>query len=392
MQFLETINTALKAIAANKVRSILTMLGVIIGVFAVVTLISLGKGVQNYITDQFNELGSNLLFISPGTGDFGGDPADSFARNKLSEKHIKLIEENVPAIDLISAYYVASENSRFKTNTFLSEIIGVSYVGNKMFNYELEKGRFFTKSEEKNQAKVMVIGPNVAKNLFSNQNAIGERVDLLGDKYEVIGIFKEKGSNFDDQVILPYTSMENTLDLKNFSSIVLKVKNGYESGFVMKQVDLALFQDLDPDEFQVLSQADILKSIQSILQLLTVALSAIAGISLLVGGIGIMNIMLVSVTERIREIGLRKALGATPFNIALQFLVEAVILSVGGGVVGLMFGALATLFAQTFLRAEMTLSAILLAFVFSAGVGIVFGTYPAIKASKKDPIEALRYE
>uniref|UniRef100_A0A7C4XH47 FtsX-like permease family protein n=1 Tax=candidate division WWE3 bacterium TaxID=2053526 RepID=A0A7C4XH47_UNCKA len=393
MLIAEIFNTSIKALNANKIRSFLTILGIIIGVFAVVTLISLGKGVQNYISDQFDALGSNLLFVSPGTAAFGNDPAEAFTINRLERKHIELLERNLGSeIDSTSAYYVASEYAKYKTKTYLADVTGLSATGGKMFNYEMVEGRYFTKAEENNDTKVVVLGPNVSKELFSSQTAVGQRIDVSGDNYEVIGVFKSKGSNFDDQIIIPFTAMEKTFGLSNLSSIVVKAKQDSDIDFLIRQVELVMLQDLKSDEFNVLSQSDILGSIQSILGMLTIALSAIAGISLLVGGIGIMNIMLVSVTERIREIGLRKAVGASPFNIGLQFLTESVLLSVLGGLIGLVLGMLATAGAQQFIRAEITGSAVLLSFIFSVVVGVIFGTYPAVNAAKKDPIEALRHE
>jgi putative ABC transport system permease protein len=212
------------------------------------------------------------------------------------------------------------------------------------------------------------------------------------DTYEIIGILKTKGRSFDNTALAPYTSIKDTLEIKNYSSIVMKSYKDVSTDTTMRQVKNAVLRDLNEDEFTVMSQQDILSSIQNILQMLTLRLGAIAAISLLVGGIGIMNIMLVSVTERTREIGLRKAIGATPNEIASQFLIESILLSILGGSIGIIIGWLSSLGARAFLRTEVPWWAVLIAFSFAALVGIIFGTYPAIKASKKDPIEALRYE
>lgn len=392
----EVFNTAFKALTSNKLRSFLTMLGVIIGVFSVVSLVSLGTGLQNYITDEFNELGTNLIFISPGkvsTSSFGDDPAKLLSKNKLDEQHLDLINtyaaENITAV---SPYVIVGENIDYKTKTYYAEITGLSAEGQTMISYQINEGRFFTKAEETGKAKVAVIGADVDKELFGAKSPLGAKVRIGDNLYEITGVFKEKGSNYDDQILVPYTSAMESFKIELFSSVIAQVASADKVDIAITQTEQALLRDLDPDDFTVLSQGDFLESIQSILGMLTLALSAIAAISLLVGGIGIMNIMLVSVTERIKEIGLRKALGATPKNIALQFLTESILLSVTGGIIGLVLGVLLTQLVQSFVRAEIPFYAIALAMGFSILVGVVFGTYPAINAGKKDPIEALRYE
>lgn len=387
-----TIKTSSDAILANKGRSILTTLGVIIGVFSVVMMISLGQGVQNYITDEFEAIGSNLIFIVPGQAGFG-DPAESFSRNQLEQKHINLI--STYASDYVTSvipYHIVGDNVKFKTKTFYAEVIGVNYQSLEVFNYSLAEGTNFTQSQEKSGARVAIIGPLVRDELFSNQSPLDKRISIGGDNYTVIGVFSEKGSNYDDQIILPYTSAEDTFDLKNYSSIVAKINDSQNVDVALRHIELALLRDLKKDDFTVMSQEDILSTIQETLGVLTLGLGLIAGISLVVGGIGIMNIMLVSVTERIKEIGLRKALGATSKTIALQFLIESIMLSVLGGLLGLILGYIGTGIAQQFLRAEIPIGAVFLSFGFSAFVGMVFGTYPALSASRKDPIESLRYE
>ena len=243
-----------------------------------------------------------------------------------------------------------------------------------------------------NKIRVVVMGPNVVKELFPNSNPIGEKIKVEDVSYEVIGYTKKKGADYDDNVYVPYTVAMEDFEIENYQGIIVKAKNRDEMELTKKQVTLALLRDLDKDDFQIISPEDILESINDILSILTAAVGAIAGISLIVGGIGIMNIMLVSVTERIKEIGLRKAVGASPKDIAMQFLIESVMISVGGGAIGLLFGWLASLAVRSFVRTQVPLWAVLLSFIFSVLVGVVFGTYPAIKASRKDPIEALRYE
>lgn len=393
MLILETFYTSLNALITNKTRSFLTMLGVVIGVAAVVMLISIGKGVQNYITDQFEALGSNLIFVVPGNRTFGDDPASSFSRNKLDKKHVDLVERYASeSIQFVTPYIASNANIKYKTKTFSAAINGGNENGINIYNFEIAQGRFFTRNEVNTKSKVLLLGTLVAEELFNNRPAIGQKVKVNKDNYEVIGILEPKGQSYDDAIIVPYTSIAETFDIKNFTGIAIKSKNGIDTDTAMRQIELAVRRDLNEDEFNVLSQQDILSSIQDILQILTIGLGAIAAISLIVGGIGIMNIMLVSVTERTREIGLRKAVGATPANIATQFLIESVLLSVSGGIIGLLIGWGGSLAARGYLRTEVPWWSVLLAFSFAAGVGIIFGTYPAVKASRKDPIEALRFE
>lgn len=391
--FLETLNTATKALLANKGRSVLTTLGVVIGVFSVVMMISLGQGVQNYITSEFDALGTNLLFVSPGKVSVASDPATSLTANPLDEKHMDLIQTYASEhISGLTPYQLVGAGAEYKVNSYYSEVVGLNSEGVGMLNYELEDGRNFTTAEVRTGEKVALIGQTIVNELFANQNPIDKRIKLDGESYSVIGVFAEKGSNYDDQIIAPHTAVEDTFGLANYASIVAKVDSQENSKIASRQVELALLRDLDSGDFTVLSQEDLLSTIQETLAALTLGLGLIAGISLVVGGIGIMNIMLVSVTERIREIGLRKALGATSRLIALQFLVESIVLSIIGGLVGLALGWIGTKIAQQFFQAEIPIYAVFVAFGFSAFVGMVFGTYPALNASKKDPIESLRYE
>lgn len=389
----ETFKTALRSLGANKVRTFLTMLGVIIGVYAVTSLVSIGQGIRNYITDQFNAIGSNLVFVMPGKIDFGNDPSGSFTKNKLDEKHVDLI--NIYAkdyVDSVTPQYSSNETIKYRTKSYSSPITGVNEYADVMFNMVLTEGKYFTKADVRSKKRVVILGSNVKKDLLPNQTAVGKKVKIGNDTYTVIGVLEKKGRDFDEGAIVPYTSLKDTSGLSNFTSIVVKAKDVQSMDVTMKQLEMSLMRDLHEDDFTIMSQEDLLSSIQQILGVLTAGLGAIAGISLLVGGIGIMNIMLVSVTERTKEIGLRKAVGATSTNIASQFLIESVMISVLGGLLGLLFGWLTTLGLQSIVRAEIPTWGIILAFGFSVIVGVAFGTYPAVKASKLDPIEALRYE
>lgn len=392
-ELLDLIRATFSSLNKNKLRTFLTMLGVIIGVFSVLSLVSLLRGVENFITDQFNALGSNLVLVAPGRAGIDTDPAITYSNNQLDEKHLKLIRENVSDYIVgVSPNIRLSKSVKYKSKQFYASLVGADSNAVEIIDLEITDGRFFSVNEVSTKSEVVIIGSLVKKELFGNTNPIGEKVKMDGTSFEVIGVLKDFGLNSAERVISPYTTLENKLGVENYSGFSIKVKEGQDIDFVRGQVELALLKDLSKDEFSVLTQKDILDSVQNILGILSVGLSAIAAISLIVGGIGIMNIMLVSVNERIREIGLRKALGATSTNIAIQFMSEAVMISGAGGIIGIFLGFFATLLARAFIRAQIPLWALFLAFFFSLLVGVAFGTYPALKASRKDPIEALRYE
>ncbi len=393
MNFSETIITALATLRANKIRSMLTMLGIVIGVFSVVTLVSLVQGVTNFISDQFNSIGSNLILVAPGRFSFGKDPAIAFSNNKLTSHDADDLNNNVKKYIVAATPNIRlSKTVEYKDKKYLANVIGASEKFLLITNVEMAKGVSFTKNDVDSAARVIVLGPRVVKNLFGSSSALGKTVKINDASFKVIGITKAQSVTSDDRVILPYTTIKRSLGVEQLSGISIKARNGADIDEAMSQVELVLLRNHKKDEFTILSQKDILKSFESILGMLGVALGSIAGISLLVGGIGIMNIMLVSVNERVNEIGLRKALGASRRNIAIQFLLESSTLSILGGIVGLLLGFLATYFARPYLRAEIPIWAIVVSIGFSVIVGILFGTYPAMEASKKDPIEALRYE
>lgn len=394
MNVKETLSAALKSLLLNKIRSFLTMLGVIIGVFAVISLVSLVGGIQNYVEDQFNDLGANLIFVSSGNNNYrGGRPGQNLSSSNLKEEHIELIEKEASDyIDYVTPTVQTVKTIKYKTNSFYTTIIGVSYTADKIFSINAAEGRFLNKSEVNNSSKSVVIGYAMKKKLFSQENPLKKNIKIDGKSYEVVGILAKKNPEYDEALIMPYTTLRDNFDGTTIISIVSKAKSQFPITKAAESVKLAMYRDLHDDEFSVMTQEDILESINSILGILAVALATISGISLLVGGIGIMNIMLVSVTERTREIGLRKALGATSFDIKRQFMIEAVIISLSGGLIGLLLGWLSTLAIKNLVRATVPFWAIPLALGFSIVVGVVFGTYPAAKASEKDPIEALRYE
>lgn len=393
MRIADTFKASLGALGTNKTRTFLTMLGVIIGVFAVISLVSLVKGVENFITDRFNSIGSNLIFISPGRASFTGDPSLSFANNKLQEKHVKLIQDNVKGdIVGVSPSLRVGKTAKYKNKSYYATVVGSNELVQDLVNIDIDKGIYFNKGDVIAKNKVVIIGPLIVKEFFGTIDPLGKQIKIDDTTFTVIGTYKEKGGRQDERIIMPYTTLQTALNINNFSGMVTKAKDPDNIDMVMKKIELALLKDLDKEDFTVLSQANILESFKNILNVLSIGLAAIAAISLVVGGIGIMNIMLVSVNERIEEIGLRKALGATSRDIGIQFLIEAIFISLLGGALGLLFGYIVTIVSKPWLNAEIPWWSIFLAIGFCLIVGIGFGTYPALKAARKDPIEALRYE
>jgi len=404
MPIKQLIRVAIKSLQTNKSRSLLTALGVIIGVASVILLVSVGSGLKDYITNQMQDMGSNLIMVMPGEIDLDkmgvGGGAMSGAFSSMASSKLKLEDmdevEKIPQIEGAAAMIMASSPIRYKGESKSAQVIGTTenYINIRKTGFE--KGSFFTKSEVNSGRKVAVLGYKVAEDLFGEENPIGEKVKLGEYRYQIMGVMEEKGGQGemspDDKVFVPITTAQRQFDNDNISLILAQVRSGDEVSSTVPLVEEVLKQRLEEKDFTVLDQKEILSTVSSILDTLTLALGGIAAISLLVGGIGIMNIMLVSVTERTHEIGLRKALGATPEVILTQFLVEAVFLSVGGGIAGIIVGSGGALLLSKFMPATVTLWSVMLAFIVSAAVGIIFGITPARRASQLSPIEALRYE
>jgi len=395
--------TALRALRANKMRSALTMLGVIIGVGSVILLVSLGSGARAEITTTIQGMGSNLIMVVPFKMQLGGNMmqqgAPQFALNKFTMKTVDSVGKALGDPSRVSADI---QRSIFMSNgdkRYFGLINGTGYNEFDIRNLKTKSGRFFTKPEEDAGLMVAVIGDTVVKDLFGlNQDPIGQYITIKGRKVKVIGVQEHKGRSLmldqDAYVWMPLPTAIRLFGSANPNFIVAKASSTKTVNSDAVKIKNALAKSFSTDEFSVITQSDILSFAQNITRILTYLLGGLAGISLLVGGIGIMNIMLVSVTERTREVGIRKAVGAKTRDILLQFLVEAVTLSLIGGTIGVLLAILGSvLYTQIFhLRAQVTLWIILLAFIFSMMVGVFFGVYPATKAAQLDPIESLRYE
>jgi len=414
MNLLESVRVALRALTANKLRSALTMLGIVIGVGAVITLMAAGQGVQVFVTEQFQGIGTNLLFVIPGTMDGGAGPpmAHSIPR-PLTMADVEALADPFRLPDVAR---VAPELDRSATivaggQRTSSQVQGVTPEFVQVRNWYPVVGEFISRHDLDGRARVAVLGQTVVEDLFpDNPYPVGESVRINGVPFRVIGVMEEKGGTFTDQddvVFVPLTTAQTRLFSVRTASgeyrvsfILVEAVSEDRMDAAAEQIRAVLREQHniafeDDDDFTVLSQADLIQTFGQITGVLTVFLGAIAGISLLVGGIGIMNIMLVSVTERTREIGLRKAVGARRRDILWQFLIEAVTLAVVGGLIGIGLGAAGAQVVSALVddfRSVITPGAVLLATTVSAVVGLASGLYPAWRASRLNPIEALRYE
>lgn len=403
MDIVESIKMATTTLVANKLRSSLTMLGIIIGNASVISMVGIGQGAQRLASEQFESLGPNVLFIVPGSQETRNT---SFEVPKtLVLEDAKAIATQVPSVDKVAPQINSRLLVTYRNRNTNTAITGTAPEFLSVRSFDVAKGRFVTNLDLDRNNQVAVLGAEVAKRLFENSDPIGQTVRIKNVSFQVIGVMEPKGSflgdNQDETVFIPLTTMANRLVGRTspyglqLTLISVSAKNQDSIGAAQFQIENLLrlrHKITDENDFTVRTQKDILKIVGTITGALTLLLAAIAAISLFVGGIGVMNIMLVSVTERTQEIGLRKAIGAQERDILLQFLIEAVILSAAGGVVGTLLGISVIQVVALFspLKAAVSPVAIVLAVSVSGGIGLFFGVVPARRAAKLDPIVALR--
>lgn len=399
----EIIKLALKAIWVNKTRSALTSLGIIIGVSSVILLVSVGQGLQSYITNQFEDLGTNIVIVLPGQvgGEDGGvsfgQGPPNFGGSKLTLEHTRDLDNLGSPIEAAVASIELPASIKYRGGSKFTTVAGISAKYADVRNIKVGEGRNLTESDIELSRKVVIIGQEIVEDLFGASSALEKDVTIGESKFRVIGVLEEIGTqsigfDINNFAAIPITSAQQIFGEESVQAITVKAQSKEDIPAVIDMTERYLAGALDEDEYSVVDQSSLIETINSILSVITAALGGIAAISLVVGGVGIMNIMLVSVTERTREIGLRKAVGAKPDDILTQFIIEAVTLSAAGGTAGILIGWGGSLVLNRFFPAEVTLWSVALAFGVSALVGIVFGVAPALRASKLDPIDALRYE
>lgn len=405
MLFTESVRIAVNALFANKLRSLLTMLGIIIGVGAVIAMVAVGMGVTQRVTDSIASLGSNMLIIRPGASMSGGLRGAAGSRTTLKFEDAVAIKKKVKDVDYVSPTVQKNYQVVYGNQNWNTSVTGVTQEYMSIRDLSVTTGSFITEEDMNTRNRVAVIGMTVASNLFGEANPVGKTIRVNNQPYRVIGVLESKGQSSvgqdqDDVVIVPLTTaMDRLLAVTYVQTINVQVSSQQKMDNVQKDIETLLRQRHHltggkDDDFQVQNLTSLMSTMNETTTMLTLFLGSIAAISLIVGGIGIMNIMMVSVTERTREIGIRKALGATFKDIMTQFLIESVVIGVIGGVLGILFGIAAAQAISKFgdFQTVITVSPILLSFAFSVGIGLFFGIYPARKAALLDPIEALRYE
>lgn len=407
MEFSEIISTALEALTLNKLRTALATLGIVIGIGSVIALIALGQSTAKSVTNQIQSLGANLLTIQPGSQSTGGVRTAAGSSTTLTNSDADAIKnsQQITTIQNVSPEFSRRSQVTTGKNNTNTQVIGVTPTYSQVRKISVTSGNFISDQDVTNISKVAVIGPTVANDLFGNgTNPIGQTIRINGNTLNVIGVTQSKGGtgffNQDDTIFVPLTLAQKTLFGTDYlSAISLEAKSPEVMTNAQNEVGYLLLSrhkinSPQQKDFSIFSQEDILNTASATTGTFTTLLGGVAAISLLVGGIGIMNIMLVTVTERTREIGLRKALGAKKSSIITQFLAEAIMLTIVGGVIGVGLGIAVSFIYSLFTSSPFVVSptSVLLAFVVSAVVGILFGWYPARKASNLQPIEALRYE
>ena len=410
MNVLASARIAVRALRVNKMRSALTMLGIVIGVGAVITMVAVGAGAQVRVAEQIQSLGANVIVIWPGTVNLSGVRLGAGAQATLSEDDAWAVQREIDLVDVVAPYVRGNAQVVYSNLNWWTGILGVTPEYFPARDWEVIEGRMLTQDEVDGASKVALVGQTVARNLFGEEDPLGQVIRIKKVPFTIIGVMDRKGQTTwgqdqDDQILIPLSTAKtkvlggNQVKGRAVGAITIKVREAEVMKAAENEVRELLrqrhrLQPFQEDDFNLRNLAEVLQSQEAASRVLTILLAAIASVSLLVGGIGIMNIMLVSVTERTREIGLRRAVGARRRDILGQFLIEAVFVSLAGGLIGIAVGAVGSYVIAYFFEWSVLVSwsAILPAFLFAAAVGIFFGYYPARKASRLNPIEALRHE
>ena len=408
MNFIMILKVALRAIWRNKTRSLLTALGIIVGIAAVIAVVAIGQGASTMMVKQINSMGNNLVMIFPASRNQGGVRTGSGGAQTLTADDAFAIRREISHyVSSVTPIVRASGQVIYQENNWSTSVQGCSVGFLDVRNWHLSQGIFFDESQERMGKRVCILGQTVADNLFGEQDPVGKTIRIKNMPFKVLGVMEKKGSNNfgqdqDDIILAPYTTVKRVLQnsiFNNVNMIFVSLFSLDDTEAAKKDIEALLRQrhKLGPRadvDFTLRDMAEISQTIGSVSSMMTILLTTVAAISLLVGGIGIMNIMLVSVTERTREIGLRMAIGATPSDILMQFIAESILLSTVGGLIGVIFGVTGAKIVGNVQHWPIliTTSSIVISFLFSAMVGVFFGFYPALRASRLNPIDCLRYE
>ncbi len=402
MNLIEAIRTAYMSLLANKSRSVLTMLGVIIGVSAVLVVVAIGQGLKTDVLERIRSMGTNLVTIRPGGGRRHGPGAGGTQPGKLTEEDLKALQQHLTHVAAVAPTVQRGVTAKYRNLTHSTQVVGTNSDWPTAMAFEVADGRFFSASEQRARARVVVLGQEVVDELFYGRSLVGKYIRINNIPFEVIGILEEKGGgwgNPDNQIVMPISTIQQRLvGGVDFNAILISAASEDVVPLVKENIERTLLRTHRVTEatrdFDIRDQTAMLSMVSETTGQMTLFLGGIAAVSLLVGGVGIMNIMLVSVAERTREIGIRKAVGARRGDIMAQFLIESVMLSVLGGIIGIAlgFGGSQILGGSLGWQTVVPLWAVALSFLFAAAVGIFFGWYPARKAALLDPIECLRYE